>query len=90
MDECNKVKQIAWTRHQGILYGIAHDSKGEGIGAVRIDKYDNGLFAIAYNLSIRLFDNKFSSTKISDNKFASEDLQKRVAESSLKKLLIAA
>ena len=90
MNGCNKVKQIAWVKYQGALYGIAHNSKGEGIGAVRVDNYENGLFAIAYSLSISPVDNQVSSTKISGNKSASEDKQKRVVESSLRKLLGAA
>jgi len=90
MNGCNKVKQIAWTRHGGKLYGVAHDPKGEAIGGVRIDKYDNGVFAVAYDLSITPCDNKLSLTKISGDKFVGEGKQKRVAESSLRKLLAAA
>ncbi len=89
------VKNIAWIKYNSALdgikfYGVANNSKGEAIGGVRIDYHDKGVYAVAYNLSFRPFDEKVTSTKISDNYLVGEAEIKKKANLSLIKLLEAA
>lgn len=78
-----EVKQIAWVSYQGDVYGVAHDSKGEALGNVRIERKADHFYITAYT-----FKDNMGVEKIPYSEGI--NTAKRVAGSRLKGLIEAA